>query len=386
MLDLEAAGQHAFLRDMHGEMVSLCNDGGVYCNITTFDHTQPAVRLLWEDQVRNAVANGSVDGIFADHAYNNPRPHGGDPLVWELCNGKRGAEQCYNFTASFGAKFVAAHTEMLNYTQDMISKTTHGPVICGPYAKWAIGSVFKTLRKLTQKALHDPTAPFIFEANRAHNGACNVAGDPSLLAGYLCAMEKYTYLVCFANSPPEWFDEYDKPLGPPVGPAVLLAGSSAVWQRNFSSAKGITIATYNADTEKGTVWWAGEPSPVPTPAPVPTPKPPKPVPTPKAPHPVPTPKPLPTPAGPTPAPAPYCTKPMKDTGLSKAEAGSPQVVGSVADCCALCKSKSGGKNGCAGWSWHTEQGGMCHLHKSGAHLHPGVHGCFSGYVNSTLPR
>ena len=30
MLDLEAAGVHAFLRDETGEIISLCNDGNVY--------------------------------------------------------------------------------------------------------------------------------------------------------------------------------------------------------------------------------------------------------------------------------------------------------------------------------------------------------------------
>lgn len=29
------------------EILSLCNDGDVYCNITTFDWTQPHVRELW---------------------------------------------------------------------------------------------------------------------------------------------------------------------------------------------------------------------------------------------------------------------------------------------------------------------------------------------------
>ena len=34
MLDLEARGVHAFLRDENGDVIYLCNDGNVYCNIT----------------------------------------------------------------------------------------------------------------------------------------------------------------------------------------------------------------------------------------------------------------------------------------------------------------------------------------------------------------
>ena len=55
MLDLEAAGIHAFLRDKTGKVIELCNDGNVYCNITTFDWTEPAVRQLWVQTVLNAT-------------------------------------------------------------------------------------------------------------------------------------------------------------------------------------------------------------------------------------------------------------------------------------------------------------------------------------------
>ena len=37
MLELEAQGLQAFLRDEDGEVLSLCNDGDVYCGITTFN-------------------------------------------------------------------------------------------------------------------------------------------------------------------------------------------------------------------------------------------------------------------------------------------------------------------------------------------------------------
>ena len=67
MLDLEAAGVPAFLRDKHGEIVLLCNDGNAYCNVTTYNWAQPRVRELWVETVINATARGT-DGIFADHS------------------------------------------------------------------------------------------------------------------------------------------------------------------------------------------------------------------------------------------------------------------------------------------------------------------------------
>ena len=127
-----------------------------------------------------------------------------------------------------------------------------------------------------------------------------------------------------------------------------------VWQRNFSSAKGTTVATYDQNTKKGTVWWAGEPAPAPTPAPPPPP-------------------------APTPPPA-YCTAPMHDTGLANADLGNAQAVASFGECCERCH----GRKGCVAWAWHAEQGGACHLHTAQASLHPKPTGCVSGYINATL--
>ena len=346
MLDLEAAGTPAFLRDMGGVVASLCNDGNVYCNITTFDHTQPAVARLWQAQVRNAVRNGSVDGIFADHAYNNPKPSdAADPTKpWQMCNGAGAGKACFDFTPEFGRRFTAAHMEMLNYTQDWLAKSTQGPVICGPLSRWNVHTDFLNLRKVVQKGQQDRTAPFVLEANAG--GGCTLGGDESKLAGFLCAMEKFTYLSCFSSAVPTWYAAFDKPLGPPAGPAAQIA--PGVWQRNFSNAKGVTVATYDAKRKTGTVAWAGEPTPPPTPPPPPPPA--------------------------------YCGTPMPNTGLANADLGHSLVVGSVGECCTLCH----GRAKCVAWSWHTEQGGECHLHTGAAELHPGPDGCFSGYTNSSL--
>ena len=64
MIDLESEGVQAFLRDETGSVISLCNDGNVYCNITTFNWVEPRVRQLWIETVLNATAAG-IDGIFA---------------------------------------------------------------------------------------------------------------------------------------------------------------------------------------------------------------------------------------------------------------------------------------------------------------------------------
>ena len=57
LMAAEARGMHSFLRDETGEIMTLCNDGNVYCNVTTFDWTQQHVRELWMDAITNATAS-----------------------------------------------------------------------------------------------------------------------------------------------------------------------------------------------------------------------------------------------------------------------------------------------------------------------------------------
>ena len=107
--------------------------------MTTYDWTEPKVRALWVGTVVNATRLG-IDGIFADHSANegthigritNPRdPQGPN----QLCNGKGAARMCYTFTKEFGDSFNSWHLWATNFTQDLLSRTTGGPVIQGPLA------------------------------------------------------------------------------------------------------------------------------------------------------------------------------------------------------------------------------------------------------------
>ena len=84
------------------------NDGNVYCNITTFDWTQPAVRQLWVDTVLKATATGLVDGVFADHSSNEGISIGGprkEQAPNQLCNGNGANHHCFNFTDDFRDSF-----------------------------------------------------------------------------------------------------------------------------------------------------------------------------------------------------------------------------------------------------------------------------------------
>ena len=93
-----------------------CNDGNYYCDVLNWDWTKQAARDLYTSHVLNATTQGSVDGIFADHATvrlsnkNN-----------QICNGKGDKRTCYYFEPEFAAAFDAGHEWIVNHTQDMLA-------------------------------------------------------------------------------------------------------------------------------------------------------------------------------------------------------------------------------------------------------------------------
>ena len=233
MVDLEAEGVHAFLRDENGAVISLCNDGDVYCNITTYNWVEPKVRELWIGTVMNATAAG-IDGIFADHSSNEGTYIGlqyKDGVMMsgpnQLCNGGKGANPwkipgartCYNFSSDFAESFNSWHMWATNFTQDLLSKTTGGPVIQGPLASmnnataWAAGKGKGS--GCQQQPV--PTLPgtgcivdpdycsfdSILEAQNSGMAVFEAHGPciptEACLAAYLAAAEPGTYIHCTYN-------------------------------------------------------------------------------------------------------------------------------------------------------------------------------------------
>lgn len=263
MLDLEAAGVKAFLRDETGQIISLCNDGNVYCNITTYDWTEPKVRSLWIGVVTNATSRG-IDGIFADHSANEgthiglggagKQPQGPN----QLCNGKGEGRQCFNFTDTFRKSFNSWHFWATNYTQDLLSRTTGGPVIQGPLASMnnatSWGGAITDPSYCSFDSIRDAqsnSGMAVFEAR----GPC--IPKENCIAAYLAAAEPGTYMHCVYNGDDllshTSFPEMDYVLGEPKGPAKETKQGSNVWMRHFASG---TVVTYDNNKKTGNVAWA----------------------------------------------------------------------------------------------------------------------------------
>ena len=266
MLDLEREGVHAFLRDKDGIIVSLCNDGNVYCNVTSYDWTEPRVRELWVSTVANATRRG-IDGIFADHSasegtligFRPPDSQGNNGQgPNQLCNGKGPGRECFNFTHDFAQSFNSWHLWATNFTQDLLARTTGGPVIQGALASmnnattWgghitdASFCSFDSIRQAQASGMA------VFEAR----GPC--APPEHCLAAYLAAAEEGTYVHCTHNGDDilqaTAFPEMDKPLGAPTGPArEVPASGSGVWKRVFASG---TTVFWDNNAHIGNISWS----------------------------------------------------------------------------------------------------------------------------------
>ena len=372
MIDMEQRGLRSYLRDKNDKLIGLCNDGNGYCNITTFDWTQPHVRALWIQTVMNATATGLVDGIYADHSgtYGNGiniGAAGKDSMgPNQLCNGNGKGRECFNFTADFKSSFNSWHDWATNYTQDMLSNTTGGPVLQGPYA--TMGDVdacdFEAIRNVQKNGHHagpKSSGPILHvsvsTAKPHHKNTCKPS--TSCLAAFLAAAEPYTYLHCGYNDAKllsgTSYPEMDYYLGAPHG--LAIAGPAGVWTRLFGGAlhggpagSNATVVVYNSGEGPSTIEWGNGQGRGPAPAPPPGPGP--------------------SPA-PTPGPVPHngtkvCPKVYMSQGMRKANVGQVEAA-DWSTCCGRCAARIG----CTKWSWAAENHPTeCHLHGPAAKMAP----------------
>jgi hypothetical protein len=178
------------------------------------DWTQPHVRDLWMEGITNATATGMVDGIFADHSAQEHIQIGASTngqKANQLCNGVAGkGRTCYNFTEAFTTSFNSWHLWATNKSQDLLSKSTGGPVICGPEAMYGHNMCdFDGL--LRAQETHS-----VIEASRFDHWP----PSQDCLAAFLAAAERGTYMARLAGDPAVFndFKEHAEkyPLGAPT--------------------------------------------------------------------------------------------------------------------------------------------------------------------------
>ena len=149
---------------------------------------------------------------------------------------------------------------MLYTLQDLLSRTTGGPVIQGSLASmnnstaWGGGITdpdYCDFDGIRDAQAHSGMA--VFEAR----GKCQPS--EACLAAYLAAAERGTYIHCTYNGDDllahTSFPEMDYPLGKPRGPAKETAPGNNIWVRHFASG---TVATWDNNKKTGRVAWGNK--------------------------------------------------------------------------------------------------------------------------------
>lgn len=195
------------------------------------------------------------------------------------CNGAGAGRLCYNFTDEFRDSFNSWHDWATNYTQDMLSKTTGGPVIQGPYARMGAADACSFDSIISEQSggwrgnegllLRLTVVEGNSHKDKAGKRVNTCKPSESCLAAYLAAAEPYTYMHCMGNTggahghgdagdedllQKTTFPEMDYKLGAPLSKAV--ESPKNVWTRKFGDASKPTVVTWDNKKKSGSIDWA----------------------------------------------------------------------------------------------------------------------------------
>jgi hypothetical protein len=293
-----ALGAAAMVTDVNGKPHEESCDPGIFPSYF-FDFGKPAGSKAWLDIIRTHIVDGAADGVYVDC----------DPLIPFHCSGNGTCQAKRNGkTKSTNEQVtqttVDAYIKGKNATlQEAFRLVSSGGNNGTFYNKGAPSNMsFEAcvnrqgsegdcsgniiwIKILPPPRLHESIVanmasgkPYVVVggANSYSNpkfeslpSGQNISDGQSLkycsddvLAQFLLAVEPGAYLLCNG-----WDTRFGRPLGHPTGPA---ASSGHVWSRSFKSG---VVATWNTNTNKGSITWPGVPTPPPTPVPPPSPAP-----------------------------------------------------------------------------------------------------------------
>ena len=264
---LYAAGKtfpaEGHLKDVHGKPVMIRN------TVPAYDLAHADVRAWWSDVAAAATSNAAVDGIFADALLQVVAPSkkkllgeekyktlnaGLETLLADtrrklspgkfiFFNGLRDGEGAQFLPQTSGAMIEhfgqlsgTGKEKMATDMESMQRAARTGKLVClkaWPGFTWMDTELLKKphteLAKLARERLTFPLACFL------------VAAEANC---YLC----YTWGYRDYDGTFDWYPEFDKPLGPPRGPAKR---DGWIWQREFAHA----AVSVNLETQTAQIDW-----------------------------------------------------------------------------------------------------------------------------------
>lgn len=192
-----------------------------------------------------ACSNPKIDGCFVDGATSDP--------PFPPSQNATGYEHARAATlASIAAKSLVVINDKKYYDPAPPYPTAQGEFIetfSGSSVKWM------QILNRTRHSMRQPRMILAHTGSR-NDGLCHDGGDPSEgsrdLAAFLMVAEEHTYFGCSNwEDVPTWPQEYDKPLGQPLGPA--LQEPDGTWRRRFAHGTNCSI---NFETGKFSIDWA----------------------------------------------------------------------------------------------------------------------------------
>ena len=302
-LTADVAAVDGLLRDKDGAICELNNDGNFYLNVSFYDWSNPKVQRLYQETMAHYVSAGITDGYFADHS-TQAIQYNASSERWDMCNGGEGSadpagRRCCVFTAEKAAAVNAGHKAalratqqalgwrgvMINHLNESLERSSPDSTIWGDLVNLGAplnnGSTLSSVTHSRMARVHEQGYALEVRVassgykNPLKNGLCNQGGvmDHELLATFLLQVQENMYWACFASQGgqgmpgrpietalPNWFEEYDKPLGAPLGDATL---TGTVFERRFASGTVATFDTSKPAGARGHVAWATDAGPRP---------------------------------------------------------------------------------------------------------------------------
>jgi hypothetical protein len=235
-----------------------------------YDLSIPAMREAWVAECTTAVAAGCT-GCFIDKANTDQSgnylhwggPPRGSPQSNALNKGHLAAlTELSEKLAPTGNYAIYNHLGVPTYnTTTMMIEDFTGTEVC-----------ISKLRLIASRG-------FTVQAHAGNYPKGNkcVDGDTNAMAAFLIAAGNYSYYHCSTSSATtaawqsnpkwpavsdswlDWLNEYDMPLGAPLGLATKEPSpqnaSASLWSRSFASG---TRIEFDTATNNGTIWWGGE--------------------------------------------------------------------------------------------------------------------------------
>ena len=234
--------------DIKGNLVAFKNDNGMP-NINVFDFSQQVGRDLWTGFVKNLTDTGYVDGLFDDkHQIFSIFNDTGN--FWQICEWGTGRDtwnvSCGIISQESASNYNTGKQKVLDILHETFGPT--GVVFFNTtYMGHMKSNNPSSLVNEIQKALKNYTYAHI-QTRDLINGDCTSTKSSCSteeIVKFLLAVEKGAFLGCNG-----WDDQFDKPLGDPLGPAVK---NKDMWERHFKSG---TYVTWDTTKNTGKVVWS----------------------------------------------------------------------------------------------------------------------------------